>query len=79
MATWIPTPVGDVLILHTSSTFSVYAVGVITEDGQQGFNANMAVGHLSDRAAAVTRATRLRQSRRRIFFQNIDTHEWAEL
>jgi len=75
----MPTEPGDVLILYTSHTFQVYAVGVVTEPGQQGFTVDMAVAHLSDHGDALTRATSLREAGRRIFFQNIDTDEWAEL
>jgi hypothetical protein len=80
MSRRIPTQVGDVLILQTAKSFSVYAVGVIFENGQQEFRRQAEhVKHLSDRATAVAEAKALVTSGRRIFFRNIDTNEWSEI
>jgi hypothetical protein len=75
----VPTQTGDVLILHTAHTFCVYAVGLVTHDGQQGFNAYMAVHHAADYDNALAHATTLRAHGRRLFFLNIDTHRWRAL
>ena len=37
MAKRIPTQRGDVLILQTAKSFTIYAVGTVFEDGQQEF------------------------------------------
>jgi hypothetical protein len=48
----ISTQVGDVLILQTNKSFTIYAVGLVTKEGQQDFCGQTNVTHAPDRAAA---------------------------
>jgi len=73
----IPTQPGDVLILSTDQSFTIYAVGLVTTDDQQEFDFHMNVKYERDRAAAVAEAKALVVPGRRIFFRNIDTGEWS--
>jgi hypothetical protein len=75
----IPTQVGDVLILRTDKSFTIYAVGQVSSDGQQDFHAQMNVKYVSDRAAAVAEAEALVVPGRRIFLRNLDTGDWFEI
>jgi hypothetical protein len=75
---------GDVLILQTTQSYTIYAVGRVSEEGQQDFSttANVkrpTVSYESDYAAAVVRAKALVDSGGRIFMLNIDTTEWSEI
>jgi hypothetical protein len=80
MPTHIPTKIGDVLILRTEKTFSVHAVGVVTENRQQGFRDQAEhVKHVSSRAEALTEARSLLAPGRRIFLLDIDSGEWSEV
>jgi hypothetical protein len=80
MAKRIPTQRGDVLILQTATSFTVYAIGTVFEDGQQEFYRQAQhVKHVSDRAVAVAGAKALVAPGRRIFLRNIDTDEWSEI
>jgi hypothetical protein len=76
---YFPTRLGDVLILRTEQSFSVYAVGPVIKDGQQDFHGQPNVKYMSDRAAAVAGAKALLRPGRRIYLRNIDTGEWAEI
>jgi hypothetical protein len=49
----IPTQPGDVLILSIDQSFTVYAMGLVTKDGQQEFDTHMKVKHDRARPAAV--------------------------
>lgn len=79
MAKRVPTQAGDVLILRTARTFSVYAVGLVSRDGQQDFQGQENVNHVTGRAAAVAAAKTLVVPGRRILLQDIDTGEWSEI
>jgi hypothetical protein len=79
MATIIPTRVGDVLILETRKSFTIYVVGLITKDGQQSFHDRTNQDNVKTRTAAVACAKTLVKPGRRIFLQNIDTGSWSEL
>ena len=79
MATRIPTQPGDALILRTDHSFTLYAVGQVTKDGQQDFDTHVNVKYASDRAAAVADAKALVMPGRRIFFRNLDTGDWSEI
>ena len=79
MATPVPTQPGDVLILHTESSFSTYAVGPVSKAGQQGFSGGMRVQHVSSEAAAAAAAKALVGRGGRIFLCDIDTTEWREI
>lgn len=75
----IPTRVGDVLILHTDHSFAIYALGLVSEDGQQAFDTGVGVEYVSDHTAAVAKAKALVLPGRRIFLRNLDTGDWSEI
>ena len=75
----ILTQCGDVLILRTEQSFTIYAVGRVANDGQEDFRGEMNVEYVIDYAAAVAEARRLVVSGRRILFRNIDTGDWSEI
>ncbi len=75
----IPTQPGDVLILSTDQSFTVYAVGLVTKDGQQEFDTHMSVKYDRARRAAVADAKALVVPGRRIYVRNIDTGAWSEI
>jgi hypothetical protein len=62
---------GDVLVL-CSDTIPTYAVGVVSQDGQQDFSGVANVQYLSDRAAAVAAAQALAGPGKRIFIVDVD-------
>jgi hypothetical protein len=55
----MPTQVGDILILQTTRSYTVYAVGQVSEDGQQDLHGDINVEYVSNRAAAVAAAKAL--------------------
>ena len=76
----IPTEIGDVLILRTEESFSIHAVGLVTENGQQGFRGHAKhVKHVSGRAEALAEARSLLAPGRRIYLLDMDTGEWSEV
>jgi hypothetical protein len=75
----IPTQIGDVLILWTAQSFTVYSVGHVFTDGQQDFAGQKNVRQERDHAAAVAAAKSLVVPGRRIFILNIDTDDWSEI
>jgi hypothetical protein len=79
VAKLIPTKGGDVLILRTDQSFSTYAVGKVSKDGQQDFHSQTNVKYVSDRAAAEAEAKALVVRGRRIFLWNLDTGDWSEI
>lgn len=79
MATRVPTRRGDVLILLTEQSFTVYAVGPVSVDGQQDFHKGANVKHVTDRTTALAEATALVVPGRRIFLLNIDSGVWSEI
>jgi hypothetical protein len=79
MAKRIPTHLGDVLILRTSQSYAVHAVGRVSKDGQQDFSSEAHVHYEIDYAAAVAQAKALVVPGGRIFFRNIDTGDWNEI
>lgn len=78
-STRMPTHAGDVLILRTDQSFAIYAVGLVSGDGQQDVHGGVNVKYVSDRVAAVAKAKALVQPGRRIFLQNLDTGGWSEI
>jgi hypothetical protein len=76
MANQIPTQIGDVLILYKDGN-PLYAVGLVSEDGQQTVNAN--VIYESGRMAAIGMARSLVIRGRRIYMKNTDTVWWVPL
>jgi hypothetical protein len=74
----ISTQVGDVLILQTNKSFTIYAVGLVMKEGQRNFCGQIDVTHAPDRAAALVEAKALLAPGRRIVLRNIDTNHWSE-
>jgi hypothetical protein len=79
MARPIPTHVGDVLILQTTQSYTVYAVGQASRAGQQDFSNETDVKYANDFAAAVAQAKALAGTGRRIFLLDIDVGDWSEI
>jgi hypothetical protein len=77
MAAPIPTKRGDVLILCTDQTFEIYAVGLVLTDGQQDFQSQDDVAHVTSHEAAVLKARSLALPGGRVFLRNIDTGIWS--
>lgn len=75
----MPTRVDDVLILSTAQSFTIYAVGQVSKDGQQGFDAAMSVKYVTTETAARAEAQALAKAKGRIFLRNIDTRKWADI
>jgi hypothetical protein len=75
----IPTHLGDVLILGTTQSYAVHAVGRVSKDGEQDFSSDANVHYEIDYAAAVARAKALVLPGGRIFVRNIDTGDWNEI
>ena len=55
MAKRVPTSRGDVLVLHSES-IPTYAIGIVSQDGQQDFHRTTNVRYLIDRIAALAEA-----------------------
>jgi hypothetical protein len=72
----MPTRRGDVLILVTTRTFTMYGVVTVTTDGQQDFGTGINGVHLPDLAAAVKLAKSLAAPERHVYLVNIDTGDW---
>jgi len=79
MAKRIPTQLGDVLILQTTQSYTIYAVGRVSKDGQQDFSSEKDVKYETDYRAAVARAKALVVRDRRLFLRNIDADDWSEI
>ncbi len=79
MADRIPTHRGDVLILRTTQSYSVHAVGRVSRNGQQDFGSEANVTYETDNAVAIAQAKALVLPGRRIFFRNIDSGDWYEI
>jgi hypothetical protein len=75
----MPTRVGDVLILCTTRSFTVYTVGRVSKDHQQGFYSAMDVKFLHTKATAKVEAKALVSAKGQIFFRDIDTGKWAKV
>ena len=74
-----PTEIGDVLILRTSQSYTVYAVGSVATAGQHDFSHSERVCHVATHAEAVTTAKALVVPGGRIHLLDIDTAEWSEI
>ena len=82
-----PTEIGDVLILRTSLSYTVYAVGSVVTAGQHDFSHSERVRHVATHAEAVETAKALVAGRAerpgepggRIYLLDIDTGEWSEI
>jgi len=75
----IPTHIGDVLILLTTQSYTIYGVGRVSREGQQDLGNQTDIKYANDRAAAVAEAKALVAPRGKIFLQNIDTNDWSEI
>ena len=74
-----PTETGDVLILRTSQSYTVYAVGLVATAGQHDFSHSERVRHVLTHAEALTIAKALVATGGRIYLLDIDTAEWSEI
>ena len=74
-----PTEIGDVLILRTSRSYTVYAVGAVTVNGQRDFRGSPTETHTPDHAGALRAAKSLVASGHRIHTRDLDTEEWLEI
>ena len=79
MAKPIPTQSGDVLIVRTTQSYTIHAVGRISKDGQQDLCDAANVTHETDYSDAVALAKALVSPGRRIFVRNLDTGDWSEI
>ena len=70
-----PTEIGDVLILRTSQSYTLYAVGSVATAGQHDFSHSEPVRHVVTHAEAVTTAKALVAPGGRIFLRDIETGE----
>jgi hypothetical protein len=75
----IPTHIGDVLILLTTQSYTIYGVGRVSREGQQDFGNQTHIKYVNNHAAAVAEAKALLAPGRKIFLQNIDTNDWSEI
>jgi hypothetical protein len=74
-----PTEIGDVLILRTSRSYTVYAVGSVITAGQHDFGHSEEVRHVNTHAAAVNVAKAVVAPGGRIYLLDIDTQEWLQI
>jgi hypothetical protein len=74
-----PTEIGDVLILRTSRSYTVYAVGSVVTAGQHDFSHSEQVHHVFTHAEAVNTARAIVASGGRIYLVDIDTAEWSQI
>jgi hypothetical protein len=74
-----PTKIGDVLVLRTSQSYTIYAVGAVARSGQQDFSRQQPVAHVESQADAVKMARTLRAPGGRIYLFDIDSAEWSEI
>ena len=80
MAARVPQPQrGDVLVLATTKSYSVYAIGRVARDGQRDFNGEADPKYVMDRATAEEQAKALATPGCRIYLRNLDTGEWSEI
>lgn len=73
----LPTRIGDALILRTTQSYTVHAIGRVSHPGQQDFSLEADVRHESDDMNAVARATALLASGGRIYLVDIDSDAWS--
>jgi hypothetical protein len=74
-----PTAIGDVLILRTSQSYTVYAVGSVSTAGQHDFSHSERVDHVLTSDEALKIAKTLVVPAGRIYLLDIDTEEWSEI
>ena len=74
-----PTGIGDVLILRTRQSYTVYAVGSVLTAGQHDFSHSEQVRHVTTHAEAVDAAKAIVAPGARIYLLDIDTEEWSQI
>ena len=80
MSACVPRPQrGDVLILGTTKSFSVFAVGRVSHAGQQDFDGEAHAKYVDDRATAEAEAKPSSHQADGCTFRNLDTGEWSEI
>ena len=79
MSERIPTKPGDILIVQTTQSYTVYAIGRVSKDGQQDCGTATNVKYETDHTAAVVQARALVARDGRSFLRNIDTNEWSQI
>jgi hypothetical protein len=79
MVKHIQARVGDVLILKTAKSYTIFALGRVSTNGQRDFDRDPNVQHVSDRDAALIAAKALLATGRRILLRDLDTGEWSEI
>jgi hypothetical protein len=75
----LSTQPGDVLILRTKKSFTVYAVGSVYHAGQQDFHDRQEVRYFAGRDAALDAAKTLIAPGGRIYLSDLDTTQWSEI
>jgi hypothetical protein len=75
----LPTQPGDVLILRTKKSFTVYAVGSVSHAGQQDFHDRQEVLYFPGQDAALDAAKTLIAPGGRIYLLDLDTAEGSEM
>ena len=73
------TRAGDVLILLTAKSYTVFAVGQVSKDGQCDFDGEPNVQYTRRRDEALTVANALLVPGRRILVQDLDTGKWSDV
>jgi len=71
----LPTELGDVLILRSTESYTVYAVGAVVQSGQADFGHQTDVCHVTTHADAVRRAHAVVAPNGHIYLVDIDTQE----
>jgi hypothetical protein len=71
--------VGDVLILRTRRSYTLYAVGVVIRNGQDDFRRKQPVYHFSSEGEALRTAETLVAPNCRIYLRDIDTGQRSEI
>jgi hypothetical protein len=75
----LPTQVGDVLILRTTHTFTVHAVGSVSHAGQQDFHHEQQTQYFPGVEAALDAAKTLVAPGGRVYLLDLDKTEWSEI
>src|SRR5260221_5074055 len=71
--------VGDVLILWTRETYTIFAIGTVCRPGQRDFRGQRDVVHTVTRLDAIAAARPLLGADSRILLLDIDTGRWSEI
>ena len=74
-----PTEIGDVLILRTRLSYTVYAVGSVVTAGRHDFSHSEQVRHVTTHADAVNAAKAIVAPGGRVYLLDIDTEEWSQI